>query len=498
LAAEPIERTTTLPAAPPHLSILERHVWYADRLRELGVDFDPSSDTDRLASIYRAAYRIPLLDIAEPAADSWAPIDLSELPDKPPVQPTLGDIGIVYPGKRHVFSGPPESAKTLLAYAILIEVVRQGATGILIDFEMGSYDARDRLTELGATTSDIQRIRYLEPDEPATEDRIHQLVDHQAALVVLDAAAGAYQLQNLDDNNRGDVETFNRIYVKPFWRAGTATILIDHVVKNTKDRGKYQIGSERKLGASDVHLGFDTITPISRGGSGHYKITTHKDRGGCLKRGRLADIELESDPLTHHIRCGIRPAEATAPDTQDTGYFRPTHLMEKVSAYLELQQEPVSRNAVVEALGGTKEYVLKAIAALVTERFLLEHEGAQRSRPVSSIRPYRENDPACNPENPESGSVVRSGSESGSRTTVVRWFGSGSTVVREPAPESGSVVRPPYGDDTTRPHGEEPPTNPSGSEPLPAPTERGWFADNGTLIETDLAYYDHLELPDTE
>ena len=39
---------------------------------------------------------------------------------------TLGGIGLVYPGKRHVFSGPPESAKTLAAYAIALAEVRAG------------------------------------------------------------------------------------------------------------------------------------------------------------------------------------------------------------------------------------------------------------------------------------------------------------------------------------------------------------------------------------
>lgn len=424
--------------------------------------------------------------------DSWQPIRLSTLPDKPTVQPDLGGIGLVYPGKRHVFSGPPESAKTLIAYAILIELARHGQPSILVDFEMGAYDARDRLYELGATDETIDLIGYIESDEPATPARIQTLVSARPALVVLDAAAGAYQLENLDDMARKDVERFNNTYIRPFWREGIATILIDHVVKVGKDRGRYAIGSERKLGASDVHLGFDTVTPINRGGTGLYKITTHKDRGGCLKRGKLADLELVSHPVHHKITCTVRPS-VTVPETEQAAYFRPTHLMEKVSIYLEHQAEPVSRNAVAEALGGTKDYILKAISALVTERFVLEHDGAQRSRPVSTIRSYRENDPTCNPQTNASGSVVRSGSASGSEPLVVGWFDSGSTVVREPLNESGSVVRPPYGDDTTRPHVQEPVRDESGSAPVQTTLDRGWFDGPGDF----LAWADTVA-PDTD
>ena len=48
---------------------------------------------------------------------TWEPVDLGKLGERPAILPTLGGVGIVYPGKRHQFSGPPESAKTIAAYA---------------------------------------------------------------------------------------------------------------------------------------------------------------------------------------------------------------------------------------------------------------------------------------------------------------------------------------------------------------------------------------------
>jgi hypothetical protein len=317
--------------------------------------------------------------------DSWLPINLATLSDRPPIQPTLGQAGIAYPGKRHVFSGPQESAKTLAAYAIGLEVIRQGNTIIVIDFEMGKWDARDRLRELGATDHDLNSLHYLEPEEQATTAHIARLLELQPTLVIIDAAAGAYDLQQLDDNKRGDVERFTRIYVRDFWRNGIATIVLDHVVKNTDSRGNYAIGSERKVGGADVHLGFEVIVAIKRGSSGIYKITTHKDRGGFLERGRLADLYLHSDPDTHSISWEFKPAEHVA----EGETFRPTILMEKISRYLEEQTGPVTRTTIETDVTGARDYIRKAINALIAEQYASETPAPRGAKLVLSTAPFR-------------------------------------------------------------------------------------------------------------
>jgi hypothetical protein len=162
---------------------------------------------------------------------SWEPINLAKLEPRPATTPSIGGVNLIYPGKRHVFSGPTESAKTLAAYAILLAEVRLGGNVLLVDFEMGQWDARDRLREMGATDDELEHIFYIEPETPASEEIVENLVARWTfSLVVIDAAAGAYNLQALDDNKRADVETFARIYVRSFWLRGVATILVDHVV----------------------------------------------------------------------------------------------------------------------------------------------------------------------------------------------------------------------------------------------------------------------------
>lgn len=349
--------------------------------------------------------------------DSWTPRNLADLEDTPPVQPTLGGLSLCYPGKRHVFSGPQESAKTLAAYVIGLSVVRQGHTVVLIDFEMGPWDAKTRLRELGATNEDLASVLYVAPDTRATESGIQRLVDAAPELVLVDAAAGAYDLQELDDNKRGDVERFTRFYVNGFWKAGIATIVLDHVTKNAETRGNYAIGSERKVGGADVHLGFSVVHPIKRGGTGVYKITTHKDRGGYLKRGVLCEFDLVSDAETNALTWQFKAA-ATSDEEHP---FRPTGLMEKVSRFLERQVEPVSRNVVEGEKLGKRDYVRAALDLLTNEGFIEESEGPNRARLVTTIRAFRESEefvqdsyigsplssPQFAPESAETSSPVR-------------------------------------------------------------------------------------------
>lgn len=319
----------------------------------------------------------------------WTPVKLAEIPDEPPVQPTLGELGIAYPGKRHVFSGPQESAKTLCAYILGLEVLRHDGLFCLIDFEMGRWEARNRLRELGATNAELAHVLYFEPEGRMPEhvpEVIRSHCEERNAIVVIDAAAGAFAFEELDDNKRMDVERFGARYVEPFRKAGIATLVLDHVVKSSEARGAYAIGSERKVGQTDIHLGFSVVTPIKRGGHGIYKVTTHKDRGGFLKRGKLADFELASDPASHAISWTLRPAVEADEDHP----FRPTHLMEKVSRYLERQTEPVAIGEVKSTVEGKATYVVEAVNILIEDGFISESVGPRNARLLESIRAYRE------------------------------------------------------------------------------------------------------------
>lgn len=319
-------------------------------------------------------------------ASGWIARTLASVSDEPPVRPELA-LGILYPGKRHVFSGPQESAKTLAAYVCGLEVVRAGSPIVLVDFEMGEYDAKRRMRELGATDDELEEIAYVEPQTPATPLAVERLIAAEPALVIVDAAAGAFQVEGLDDNSRRDVELWAQSWVNPFWRAQIATLVLDHVTKNAETRGNYAIGSERKVGGVDVHIGFQVIEAVKRGSSGRYKVTTHKDRGGFLRRGKLGEFALRSDPETHAIAWELEPFIESSEDRP----FRPTVKMEQASIWLERQFEDAVPMSHIEAgVGGDRGACRIAIQTLVDEGWFVESQGKHKARMMSVARAYRQ------------------------------------------------------------------------------------------------------------
>jgi hypothetical protein len=308
---------------------------------------------------------------------SWNVLDLAALEERPPVTPTIG--GLIYPGRRHVFSGPPESAKTWAALALAVEEIRNGGTVLHVDFEMFSYETRDRLRCLGVTDEEFQRFLHVEPEIPATETTIGELLEYVTAptLAIIDAAAGAYSLQGLGDNDRRDVELFARTLIEPFRQREIATVVLDHVVKNAESRGAWMIGSERKAGAADVHLGFEPVTPFGRGRNGLIRIVTHKDRFGYLSRPRAAELELRSDPDTYQITWEFKPPAVPtehSPEGPGNGW-RPTWIMGEIVRHLNEHPEPATRNAIAKEVRARRQYVLEAIDCLVHDGTLRDAGG---------------------------------------------------------------------------------------------------------------------------
>jgi hypothetical protein len=164
------------------------------------------------------------------------------------------------------------------------------------------------------------------------------------------------------------------------------TLLIDHVVKSSESRGRYAIGSERKLGAADVHLGLEVVKQLTRGGNGLVKVVVHKDRPGHLTRPVPRELVVVSDPTTHAIEWTVRePVVAAA--SNDSGW-RPSTLMARVSEYVGGQPDGVSRNAIEQNVRGKRDYVRKSIDLLLADGLLEEQPGPRGARLVKSTRPF--------------------------------------------------------------------------------------------------------------
>jgi hypothetical protein len=319
---------------------------------------------------------------------TWQPLNLSSsvyAVDPEPPHPDFNSL--LYTGKRHVFSAPTESLKTLVATAILLDARRAGRKVAAIDFEMGPHLMRRLLVDLGATDHELADIYYVEPDGPPSTVDIENIVLHRTDLVVIDASMGAFHASGLDDNKRQDVEKFAGQWITPLWQARIATLVLDHVTKASEGRGKYAIGSERKVGQVDVHLGLEVVgTTLTRGGTGLVKVKTLKDRPGFLTRPYAAEISLASDPDTHRITWDIRPAADQAP----TGEWRPTVLMEKVSRYLERHPDGANRTTIYAAVEGKRDYLIVSVDSLLTDGYAEETVPGKKGTAIRVLKPYRD------------------------------------------------------------------------------------------------------------
>jgi AAA domain len=151
-------------------------------------------------------------------AHSWQPVDLVGLALEPPEPPTLD--AIAYPGRRHIWSGEPESLKSWAALVLCAEEMHQGRDVVYVDLEMGRREMLARLRDLGLDDETIgQHFIYLEPSEPLSAANVRAdlaalLADRLPTLAVVDAMTGALQLHGLDPNSGRDIETFYRAGVE--------------------------------------------------------------------------------------------------------------------------------------------------------------------------------------------------------------------------------------------------------------------------------------------
>jgi hypothetical protein len=322
---------------------------------------------------------------------SWTPVDLIATVNLPPEPPSIS--GLAYPGRRHVYSGEPETLKSWLVLILSVDEIHARHNVLYIDFnEMGGRDVLERLRALGLSDEQIsERFIYIEPHEAMTDPGVladvTALIDaRDPSLVVLDAFTGALETHKLDPASGVDVQRFYRTVIDPLRAKGAALIVLDHLKKDPTNRGKFSIGSERKIGAADVHLGFEVIHPFGRGKTGSAKITVHKDRPGYLRRPKCAEFELVSDSagtITWTLTI-------TNVEVNDERPFRPTFLMERVSRHLETHGEQPSRRSVQSVVKGNAKTLQLAIDLLVSEGYAEEGTGARNARPVRSVKPYRE------------------------------------------------------------------------------------------------------------
>jgi hypothetical protein len=305
--------------------------------------------------------------------DSWLPINLLHIASNPPAPPSIGDA--LYAGHRHVVSGEPESGKSWLALGWSRDVLESGSVVVYIDHEMGAPMMLERLGILGVPPNVIPRFRYVDPSESIifAAEQIPGLIE-DAELVIIDSTVGSLGLHGYDDNKSSDIEAWYQRVVAPLRASGAAIVVLDHVTKDRDTRGKYAIGSQRKVGAADVHLSVEATAPFGRHRIGTAKVTVHKDRPGHLQRPILGTFTLDPGGLPNPFSWTRYDPAA---DHDAEGNFRPTTLMNRVSVYLAANP-PASKRMISEHVTGSTKGIFLAIDALLREGYASEQEAIGR------------------------------------------------------------------------------------------------------------------------
>lgn len=310
---------------------------------------------------------------------TWEPIDLTgpiEEDAPPSLLAVRGASSLLYSGRTNSIIGESETGKSWIALHAATEVLARGGRVLWIDYEDNVRTFRGRLDALSISNEDAQRIHYLNPSKalydhhklrtsgPGYAALVELCREYRYELAVIDTMTGAMSVEGLDPDSGTDVEATHRVLMGTIARESGATVLVlDHVPKSKDNRGRYAIGSERKLsvitGAAYV---VEVTRPVSRAlgpdpilGSANLKVT--KDRPGFVRGGRselstVAVVEMTAYPdggLTVRL---VSPKDIVTVPSIDLLH----RILDRVR-----RDGPITANALHKDLGGNRDSFLAAI-----------------------------------------------------------------------------------------------------------------------------------------
>ena len=334
---------------------------------------------------------------------TWAPVDLGpvlagEHLDPPPTMLMRADgVFLLYDGAVHTIAGESESGKTWLTLIAALQLMAAGEHVTFLDFEDRADRVIGRLLALGATPTQIRdHFAYVRPDRPLDDTGRAQLAPAITGrrLVIVDGVTEAMTIHGYARNSNADSALFQALI--PRWIAdhGPAVVLIDHVVKDKEKQDRFALGAQHKLAGIDgVAYIVKMLQPFARGKRGLAKVEIAKDRPGHVREhahGKtIAEFTLDATGPEH-----ILLATLTAPGTETgrTGdTFEPTHLMEKISRYVQANPG-MSKKAIEGAMNGKATTIRLALELLVTRQYIGIKTGPRGAVQHFHNKPYYQAD----------------------------------------------------------------------------------------------------------
>lgn len=346
-----------------------------------------TGDPDDVATVLdQAAAKITEIRPASTTTvDTWAPVDIRAVlaGDLTGPAATLltrrDDKHLLYPAAVHSVSGEPGSGKTWVALVAAAQQITLGRDVGMLDFEDRPQTIADRLMSLGITGDQlVTHLRYIRPDVAITPTTRDQLATTLAgcSLVIIDGITEAMTLHGLSLMDNEDVARWLALIPRHIADLGPSVLQIDHVVKNSDNRGRYAIGGQHKLaGITGVAYKMVTTRSFGKGAKGLAKLVVDKDKHGDVGPNGItaADLHLDATNPDGTLYAWL---DTPGTDIAEDGHFRPTILMARVSKQL-LVAPGASLNDIKKAVRGKNEAIADAVTALVLEGYVRTEEGAR-------------------------------------------------------------------------------------------------------------------------
>jgi hypothetical protein len=336
---------------------------------------------------------------------SWQPVPLTTDIRRPEPTHLRRNDGqaLLYAGRTHLAFGETEVGKTFLGDAAAAEAVNRGDRVLFVDFEDDETTTAGRLLAIGITPAQLDLVTFIRPEEPllsrdgrttrAQRDFHDVIHDVTFSLGLIDGTTESMAAENLNPNDGVDVAKWHWAITRPLAATGAAVLVLDHVVKDPDNRGRYATGSPHKLNIlTGAAYSLDAIDPIAPGRVGRTRLTVAKDRPGSVKRHmddmrRIAEFVVASGPE------GWIGVELVPPQPRAPGGFEPTELMRKVSDHLALYPGTTAR--ALRDLG-RGSYVDQAVKALIAQGYVkVDAQGPGKPHLHHLVRPYPDPDEAA-------------------------------------------------------------------------------------------------------
>lgn len=346
---------------------------------------------------------------------TWDPVDLGPHVDGTArsVLPTVGrrddGVRLFYRGRTSTVYGGSESGKSLLLQSVVCQEIANGDTVLYVDFEDTEDSVVQRLKAIGGASVDgviADRVIYVRPAEPISTPgarvRLKALLDlHRPSMVVLDGVTEAMVLHGLELKDNTDVASFLDILPRSIARhrppdaEPAAVVLIDHVTHASKgDPDADPVGGiVKRTGLDGTSILVINKAPFVIGGTARSLLYVRKDRVGQVQRhckrsesGRdLLATKVVDSHSEWDMDVYLYPPGA-APDDQQrdpAAPWKPTKLMGDIYEVVADNPDGISGNGIRDRVRGRKDWVGKAVAALVDD-------GHITPTPHKPLRPYPE------------------------------------------------------------------------------------------------------------